>query len=166
MMSTIALESLDIAALPSLPLSDRASLPKVSAVYFVLEERVVIYVGSTENLSKRWKAHNKLKQLEARLGELRIAWLEVKAASIVTAIENAMIKLFEPEFNISGSNRPEIVNARYWYGEKKKPCQFMLTQGASDILDKLACAAKISRSEHLEQMIRQLGQEFLDTLAS
>ena len=42
----------------------------------------------------------------------------------------------------------------------------MLTQGASDILDKLACAAKISRSEHLEQMIRQLGQEFLDTLAS
>jgi hypothetical protein len=83
-MQLITPELIDIISLPSLAFNDRKQLPNVSAVYFVLEEGVVIYVGATENLLKRWKANN-LKQLGARPGQLRIAWLECSAASIVTA---------------------------------------------------------------------------------
>ena len=146
---------IDIATLPSIDLSDRKHLPGVSAVYFVIEEGVVIYVGASENLLRRWRSHNKLEQLEGRPGQIKIAWLECPAASIVTTIEDAMIKLFQPELNLYGSTRPEVVNARYLYGEKKQRVQIMLTKTASEMLDRLAEEAGVTRSEYLEQWIRR-----------
>ncbi|BAZ12232.1 hypothetical protein NIES4071_40620 [Calothrix sp. NIES-4071] len=49
--------------------------------------------------------------------------------------------------------RPERAERRA-YGETKKPKQFMITDSASDELDKLAEEMGITRSEVLERAIR------------
>jgi Ribbon-helix-helix protein, copG family len=41
------------------------------------------------------------------------------------------------------------------YGETKKQKQFMLTETASDLLDKIAASRQITRSEAIEQLIRE-----------
>lgn len=56
--------------------------------------------------------------------------------------------------------RPERAEPKA-HGEIKKPKQFLLTETASDVLDKLAAQVGITRSEYLERMIRDQGQEFL-----
>lgn len=49
--------------------------------------------------------------------------------------------------------RPERAE-RNAYGEKKKPKQFMITDWASDEMDKIADALGTTRSEVLERLIR------------
>jgi hypothetical protein len=41
------------------------------------------------------------------------------------------------------------------YGETKKQKQFLLTQTASDLLDQIADIRAITRSEAIEQLIRE-----------
>ncbi|GCL52416.1 hypothetical protein NIES3804_40060 [Microcystis aeruginosa NIES-3804] len=41
------------------------------------------------------------------------------------------------------------------YGETKKQKQFMLTESASHILDRLAFDRRVTRSEAIEQLIRE-----------
>lgn len=98
-MVVITPESLDIASLPSLPLSDRRRLPDVSAVYLVLEEEIVIYVGQSRSLLNRWLSHDKLKKFKSRVTPLRVAWLECSEITLLHEIETALIAWFEPELN-------------------------------------------------------------------
>lgn len=44
------------------------------------------------------------------------------------------------------------------YGETKKQKQFMLTESASHLLDKIAFERSVTRSEAIEQLIREETQ--------
>ena len=90
----------DVLSLPWLPLAKRIELPNVPGIYFVLENEQVIYIGlSKTSLLRRWWTHNKVQELNARAGEIRIAWLECRALGLLPVIETAMIIRFQPELN-------------------------------------------------------------------
>lgn len=59
---------------------------------------------------------------------------------------------------IVNMSRPERAERRA-YGETKKPRQFMITDWASEELDRLALEMGITRSEVLERAIRCGGLE-------
>lgn len=101
MTSVIALEQIEIATLPFLPLlSERRRLPNVAACYLVLEGETVIYVGRSKNLYSRWRNyHQKGKDLRSRSTQLKIAWIECSNPSLIPALETALIEYFQPELN-------------------------------------------------------------------
>jgi len=86
------------AALPSLPLAERAALPNTPAIYFVLAGDTVLYVGKATNLRQRWLAHHRLKQLN-EYGACRIAWMMVDDTSLLDELERACIAHFQPVLN-------------------------------------------------------------------
>ena len=45
--------------LPALKYSEKLLFPKTPCIYFVVEKAVVLYVGRTKNLFKRWLHHHK-----------------------------------------------------------------------------------------------------------
>ena len=92
-------ETVDPLTLPSLPLATRAELPNCPAIYFVLNGDAVLYIGRTNNLYQRWIAHHRWHQLKAMSGDIRIAWLECGEASLLSEIETALIKHFQPSLN-------------------------------------------------------------------
>lgn len=97
-MTVIAPEDLNPFSLPSLPLRTRQQLPECTATYLVLDSdtKVVLYIGVTKNLLRRWKSHNKLSYMPH---SALIAWLEVENLNIARAVEYRLIQKFNPVFN-------------------------------------------------------------------
>lgn len=85
--------------LPSLPLSERKQLPNCPAIYFVMQDEHILYIGKTINLTLRWATHNRLKQFAKMAGNIRVAWLECSDTTLLRKIEAALIEQFEPELN-------------------------------------------------------------------
>lgn len=95
----IDLTSLDLAALPSVALCDRAALPSVPCIYFCLGESGVIHhIGRSVNLQRRWLQHHRHAELET-LVNVRIAWVEVSDLSLLATVETALINHFNPSLN-------------------------------------------------------------------
>ncbi|HAG85809.1 MAG TPA: excinuclease ABC C subunit domain-containing protein, partial [Cyanobacteria bacterium UBA12227] len=87
---------IDPLTLPSLPLNERSHLPYCPAVYFVVANNNVLYIGQTANLHDRWLAHHRWGQLKELNELVRIAWLECGEHHLLTEIEAALISHFEP----------------------------------------------------------------------
>lgn len=93
-------ESVNIQTLPSLPLPDRRSLPDCVAVYFVLNpNNEILYIGRAKNLAQRWDNHHRLSQLLEMGDDIRVAWLECSEPTLLSQIEAALIKHFQPYLN-------------------------------------------------------------------
>jgi len=90
--------TIDLAALPSLPLDERRDLPDETAIYFVLAGDIVLYIGQSVSLRQRWDAHHRLKQLN-EYGGCRIAWMQVDNTGLLDDIERACIAHFNPVLN-------------------------------------------------------------------
>lgn len=105
----IAPESLDIAALPSLPLSDRKQFPLTACIYFCLDEKgAVQYIGRTGNLNQRWSSHHRMSDLEKACCT-KIAYLNVEDASLLREIETTLIEWFCPLLNgCQDTNEPMV----------------------------------------------------------
>jgi Helix-turn-helix domain len=88
--------SINISELPFLPFSQRKQLPKVSAIYFVLEGEKVIYIGKANKLYNRWLGHHRAGQLSDCH---HLAWLEVRDRKLLPEIERALISYFHPLMN-------------------------------------------------------------------
>ena len=140
----IAPETINIASLPFLPLANRRDLPNSAACYLVIEGEKIIYVGQAKSLLLRWQGHHRLKDFKKRK-DVKIAWLIISDESLLREIETALIQWFQPELNAK-----QLV-----YGTRKKPYQFLLTETASSMLDKLSKQVGITRSECLERIIRR-----------
>lgn len=99
-------ESINPQSLPSLPFERRGSLPEHSAVYFVLQDDRILYIGRTVNLMKRWRSHPRKYQFKDTTSAIKIAWLKCSDPKLLPSIEIALIHFFKPEFNESlpGSN--------------------------------------------------------------
>lgn len=93
-------ESINLAALPSITLSDHAALPSVPAVYFCLSSSdEILYIGQAANLARRWKQHHRQMKLE-KIGQVKLAWLQVSDASLLLTIYNlAICRLIVKPFN-------------------------------------------------------------------
>ncbi|MHC5768088.1 MAG: GIY-YIG nuclease family protein [Nostoc sp.] len=90
-------------ALPSKSIVEKKSLPECSCVYFLIkQENEIVYVGQTNNLYKRIKSHEKIKQLKNI--DIIISWVEVKDLCEAYDLERFFIDKFEPRLNKDVSN--------------------------------------------------------------
>jgi predicted GIY-YIG superfamily endonuclease len=89
-----------ISYLPSVAFEYRQDLPAVPALYFVLNsQRDVMYIGQTNNLSTRWKGHQRAIQMQA--GGYRIHWYRIDDEQQRITTESQAIKYFRPPWNNS-----------------------------------------------------------------
>lgn len=92
-------EELNLADLPSVPLSERGTLPNHPAIYFAMSQSGdVLYIGRAVSLCKRWSSHQRLLQLE-EMGGVRIAWLAVLNGNVLPGLEGVLIDRFKPSLN-------------------------------------------------------------------
>lgn len=116
-MNIIDPSTIDLLALPSVPLEQRAKLPTTPCVYLAIDHKEIVqYIGISNNPKKRWQAHHRGVDL-ALLGGIRIAYLECDA-NLLPEIERALITHFCPPLNqlsIKASSRIEskIYQRRY-----------------------------------------------------
>src|SRR5688572_5515099 len=81
----------------SLPHESKKLLPPKSCVYFVVQQGIVLYVGQSRNLYKRFVAHSKGKVFSQMIG-LIVYWMEVPVDALVDA-ELMMIYRYNPPMN-------------------------------------------------------------------
>lgn len=94
-------QSLNLSALPSLPLDRRSQLPEIPCIYFAVDSQgTVQYIGRTVNAKQRWLNHHRCDQLSSMDG-VTIAYLEVSDESLLESIEEALIEYFQPRLNYS-----------------------------------------------------------------
>lgn len=92
-------ESLNLSALPSVPLSNRKQLPSILGIYFAIDSLgVVQYIGQSINIRNRWLNHHRQSELNV-VGNVSIAYLEVSEPSLLSEIEWALIEYFNPPLN-------------------------------------------------------------------
>lgn len=108
--------------LPFLPLGDRKSLPKkVSAIYFAISAtNEVLYIGRAICLYTRWNGqkHHKQEKLE-ELGNIKIAWVEVKNSALLPEKEHDFISIFNPPLNDCNILIKAECRHRKWVAKKK-----------------------------------------------
>lgn len=85
--------------LPSLPLIERSQFPKSPAIYFVVEDERVLYIGQTVNLAQRWAVHHRWSEFKKLKLSARVAWLECSEVNLLCEIEAALINHFAPPMN-------------------------------------------------------------------
>jgi hypothetical protein len=88
----------------SLPFIDSANLdklPSLSAVYFVIVENEIVYIGKSTDLNIRWNKylHHVTPQIE---GEFKVHWLPTDKKTL-GFVETLLIELHEPKLNKSVS---------------------------------------------------------------
>lgn len=91
--------SIDPFKLPTISLSQRKHLPLACAVYFVLHDNKVVYVGKATVLRQRWDSHHRIQEFKDLPGEVRIAWLICDSSELIDELEKSMIARFEPSIN-------------------------------------------------------------------
>ena len=93
-----------VSDLPSVAFADRRAMPRIAAIYFVLDSgRNVIYIGKSKSLRYRWAKHHRIPEIES-VADARIAWLSVDNPDTLDAIERDYITRFRPPLN--GSDMP------------------------------------------------------------
>ena len=75
-------------------------LPRVPAIYFVLEDDEVVYIGQTQSLLDRWRSHHVTARLGDLSGNISIAWLECGEVKLLPALEKILIDTLDPKFNL------------------------------------------------------------------
>ena len=95
-------------ALPSLPLTEKQNLPRLPAIYFALgNSDEILYIGRSKNLAARWNVHHRYTELKT-IGNVRIAWLHCSDESLLSEIEEALIKYFVPPLNRTPNPNPKV----------------------------------------------------------
>lgn len=96
------IEEINIHSLPSKLISERNLLPRIGAIYFVLEKKKLLYIGKAQNLKHRWYNH---KILNENLFSPEIAWLEITDEYTRFWTERKLIKKYVPPLNIFDTPR-------------------------------------------------------------
>lgn len=84
-------------ALPKIAVEARRDLPESPGIYFVLEGKIVRYIGRSMNLHGRWKVHHRLRDYCEK--GMEIAWLAFSNTDLLEKIEQACIDFFHPQDN-------------------------------------------------------------------
>lgn len=90
--------------LPRISIEHRKTLPSIPAVYFVLWDGVVMYVGKATSLRGRWLRHHRQDEVGKLVGA-EIAWMSVDTRSLDAAERLAIVAL-HPILN--GSRSPSL----------------------------------------------------------
>lgn len=98
---------INIATLPTISLSDRASLPSCSGIYFLLSSKgKLLYIGRSINIANRWRNGHHQHRLRNRFKNLWLAWYESDIESLET-LEAELINCYNPPFNGDSRYKPK-----------------------------------------------------------
>jgi hypothetical protein len=129
-------QSIPLLSLPFVPFYEPKRLPRLTAVYFVLNAKgTVLYVGKSINLLQRWLGHHRAAKLTDQQAT-RIAWLTIDDVTILATVEAACIAYFDPfcnGFRGPRVKRADVSKTRMPRGPYKK----MLVRIPPDILEAL-----------------------------
>lgn len=90
---------LDLTSLPWLPLDQRNFFPCRPAVYLVISGTGnVLYIGRSEEVSSRWRSHEKLRHLKLLYG-VRIAFVFTESENLRN-LEAELISEYKPSYNL------------------------------------------------------------------
>lgn len=92
----------DILQLPYIGLKNRAILPELSGIYYVIDENFIIwYIGKAKNLRTRWAGdnHHRLDQLQKQRKKLFTIYYELVPESLLDATEQERIEQHSPQLN-------------------------------------------------------------------
>lgn len=92
----------DILQLPHIGLKNRAILPELSGIYYVIDEKFIIwYIGKAKNLRARWAgdSHHRLDQLQKQRKKLFTIYYELVPESLLDATEQQRIEQHSPQLN-------------------------------------------------------------------
>lgn len=117
MPSKTSPESINPLFLPSLPMGWRKAFPACPAIYFAILNDKILYIGRTNCLAKRWIDHHREAELQ-KMGDVKIAWVQVSDVRLLPAIEKAFIHFFKPTLN------HRLVKARKKAGKRGNPQNF------------------------------------------
>ncbi|MEJ1933562.1 hypothetical protein WDZ92_25455, partial [Nostoc sp. NIES-2111] len=79
-----------ILKLPSIAINNRENLPEKSGIYYVVDEKSVIwYIGQAKNLRTRWvgDSHHRIYQLQKQRKKQFTIYYELVNESMLNAIE-------------------------------------------------------------------------------
>ena len=76
---------------------DKKLLPQAACIYFAVAKDVVLYIGKTENLNKRWIGHHKDYALSS-IDDVYIYYLQVDIGDL-SIYEGSLIRRFNPALN-------------------------------------------------------------------
>lgn len=149
-MPLLAPETVNPSMLPALPFTERAKLPNVAAIYFVLDaEHDVLYIGRAKSLCFRWQNHHRIGDFRKGIN-LWIAYLSVTDAALLPSIEKALIAHFDPPVNRSAVD----------YARSKgttKPVMVRLPLSWYDAMQRQAAL----NNQSLNGQMRQIVEDFL-----
>jgi hypothetical protein len=83
-------------------LNSRELLPESSGIYYVLDEKCIIwYVGQAKNLRNRWagESHHRFYQLQKERKKLFTIYYELVAQSQLNTLEQQRIEQYNPQLN-------------------------------------------------------------------
>jgi excinuclease UvrABC nuclease subunit len=90
---------IDVLKLPFLLYVENEKLPKISCVYFVVNNKhEIIYIGRTKNLKLRWRNHHIEKYLMRYKALIKIFYLEM-SEELLEEFETKLIFYFTPRLN-------------------------------------------------------------------
>ncbi|BAY29741.1 hypothetical protein NIES2107_15850 [Nostoc carneum NIES-2107] len=99
------------ASMPSLLVSEKGRLPNEPAIYFVWNDRRLLYIGKTASLCKRFMNHHRLANFVLAGENTRISWLLADAENLA-AFECSLIEELEPELNKESQPKTQHIAIR------------------------------------------------------
>lgn len=90
------LKAIKLDALPRLPIEQRFRLPGIPAIYFVMYQNQVLYVGKAKHLRNRWVDHHRLDEMMGY--PLEIRWMRYPV-HLLDSAEEAAIAITQPPMN-------------------------------------------------------------------
>lgn len=152
-------ESVDPQSLPSVDWRKKKDLPQKPGIYFFIDEsNAVRYIGMSRNIQRRVSGHNHRKFLQsqpkARVAYLTVSDLAISDPFLIPEIENALIKHFQPDLNITreGTSNRQI-------GDRPKLTKTYRIN--ADLVEALEARAKdqgVTQVQLLEEAIAQFLQ--------
>jgi len=142
--------SIDLTALPWVPLDATAGFPSQPGIYFAIDSsNHVQYIGRSGNVRGRWRNHHKYEQLVA-VGDICIVYLFANKNKL-NSLENKYINEFNPPLNVARSRRKGkhqskddssklVVNVN-WFKvciiQAKKGCKFASSDGMTRKIERI-----------------------------
>jgi len=111
------LENLDYLRLPSVRYDNKAKLPVISGIYFVIDNSdKILYIGQAVNIKSRWYYHHRKYEFKERKN-IRTAWLEVDREHLRKA-ESILLDIHHPPLNGRSESDEQDVNILKFMQEK------------------------------------------------
>lgn len=130
---------------PHVSIQRTNKLPNRPGIYAVIgAEKEVLYIGRSTNLRRRWRNHDKKKDLEGlSKKDLKIAYCEIENTVLLPIVEEFFIAQTSPRFNKTTPREP-----KNRFGQKVK---ITLMMGCSDSPWDIRISS-ISTQDHLSSL--------------